>query len=147
MKVKQSFIAASMAVLTVAALGVTAAQHAQAAGPQVDWDCQLIRLQDPTGTIVYFDPRAEIAWSGKKLKYKMWSWASRDTRKSQAGRKYGTIKSNSGGWNRANLDLSTKFIYEQADSKYKKIVLKATDSSGRSHRTQCIWKGPVAAGW
>lgn len=132
---------------TVVSTNTLVAAPATAASPQVDWDCKLFRVQDSTGIVVYFDPRAEATWSGKKLKYNMWSWSSRDTRKSQAGKKYGTITSNSTGWNRADLDLSTAFYYGGAESQYKKIVLKVTDSSGRSHRAQCIWKGPVAAGW
>ncbi len=122
------------------------ATPAQASGPQVDWDCELMRFQDSTGLVVYFDPRATATWSGKKLKYKMWSWASRDTRKSQAGKIIGTA-TGSGGWNKADLDLSHKFMFGQADTYYKKIVLKLTDSRKRSKKYSCIWKGPVAAGW
>ena len=120
------------------------ATPAHASGPQVDWDCELIRLQDSTGTFVYFDPRATATWSGNKLKFNMWSWASRDVRKSQAGKIIGTATGSS-GWNSADLDLSTKFYYG-AESEYKKVVLKLTDSRKRSRKYTCIWKGPVAAG-
>jgi len=147
MKLKRLVIAMILIFTTVVSMNTVVAAPATAANPQVDWDCKLFRLQDPTGIVVYFDPRAEVTWSGKKLKYSMWSWSSRDTRKSQAGKKYGTITSSSSGSNRADLDLSTAFYYGEAESEYKKILLKITDSAGRSHRAQCIWKGPVAAGW
>jgi len=147
MKIKRLVIAVTFVSAIIVPMGAVVAAPGRAAGPQVDWDCELVRLQDSTGLIVYFDPRAEVTWSGKKLKYNMWSWSSRDTRKSQAAKKYGTITSNSSGSNRADLDLSTAFYYGGAESGYKKIVLKVIDSSGRSYRAQCIWKGPVAAGW
>jgi len=133
-----------VAMLVVSVM--VSAPPASAAGPQVDWDCKLMRLQGSTGTYVYFDPRAEVEWSGRTLKFKMWAWSSRDTRKSQAGKTYGKVKSKSGGRKTTDLDLSTEFLFG-AESYYKKIRVKVTDSRGRSSKHTCIWEGPVAAGW
>ena len=139
---------AAAITVTVVACGVATvafAAPAHAAGPQVDWDCELIRIQGTIGPAVMFDPRAEVSWSGRKLSYSMWAWSSPDTRKSQAGRTYGTITASS-GWNTANLDLSHEFMTGE-EYEYKKVVLKVKDSRGRSHTATCEWDGPVANGW
>lgn len=117
-----------------------------APGPQVSWDCQLFRSVGPYGPTVVFDPRAQVSWAGKKLSFTMWSWSSRDTRKSQAGKKYGTISANSSGWKTSNLDLTHEFITGE-EHEYKKVVLELRDSYGRTGKSTCVWKGPVANGW
>jgi hypothetical protein len=75
----------------------------------------------------------------------MLSWSSSDTRKSQAGRKYGTITGGS-RWNSYDLDLSREFMTGEEDE-YKKVLLKVQDSSGRTHTSKCVWDGPTANGY
>ena len=122
------------------------ATSAQASGPSVTWQCKLIQLEDAQGPFVYFDPNAEVSWNGRTLYFTMWTWASRDTRKSQAGKTYGTMKGGSSGFNRGSLDLTHKF-YFQNETEYKKVQLLLRDSSGKTDSRTCIWKGPVANGW
>lgn len=137
-------------MLLVCVLSVTSVMFAGSAGaasnPEVAWDCQLIRTFGAYGPVVLFDPRAQVSWSGRRLSYTMWSWSSRDTRKSQAGRTYGTITSNSSGWNTSPLDLRHEFITGE-EFEYKKVLLRLKDSSGRTGTHTCIWKGPVANGY
>jgi hypothetical protein len=135
-------------VVAVAASVISAiafATPAHAAGPQVDWDCELIRTQGTFGTVVLFAPRAQVSWSGRKLTYTMLSWSSSDTRKSQAGRKYGTITGGN-GLNTYDLDLSQEFFTGE-EYEYKKVLLKVKDSSGRTFTSKCVWDGPTANGY
>ena len=133
-------------ILVPSALALSATPATAASGPQVDWDCQLIRTLGPLGPVVLFDPRAEVSWAGKKLRFTMWSWSSRDTRKSQAGKTYGTVTSGSSRWKTTPLDLTHEFITGE-EHEYKKVVLVVKDSQGHTAKSTCIWKGPVANGW
>jgi len=114
--------------------------------PKITWDCQLMRLSDEDGPFVFFDPRAQVVWYGKKLKYQALYWTSQDTRLSQAGQRYGTVTANRGGRNVSKLDLREKFYYEN-ETEYKKIQLTVTDSLGKKSKQICTWEGPVANGW
>ena len=114
--------------------------------PKITWDCQLMRLSDDRGAFVYFDPRAQVIWYGKKLKYQALYWTSQDTRLSQAGQRYGTVTAGRGGKNVSSLDLREKFYYGN-ENEYKKIQLTVTDSAGKKSKQSCTWDGPVANGW
>ena len=114
--------------------------------PKITWDCQLMRLSDEDGPFVFFDPRAQVTWYGKKLKYQALYWTSQDTRLSQAGQRFGTVTANRGGKNVSKLDLREKFYYEN-ETEYKKIQLTVTDSAGKKSKQICTWEGPVANGW
>lgn len=114
--------------------------------PKITWDCQLMRLSDDDGDFVYFDPRAQVVWYGKKLSYQALYWTSRDTRLSQAGQRYGTVTANRNGRNVTKLDIAEKFYFGN-ESEYKKVQLNVTDSSGKKSKLSCTWDGPVANGW
>lgn len=105
-----------------------------------------MRLSDEDGTFVFFDPRAQVVWYGKKLKYQALYWTSQDTRLSQAGQRYGTVTAGRGGKNVSSLDLREKFYYGN-ENEYKKIQLTVTDSAGKKSKQSCTWDGPVANGW
>lgn len=131
-------------ILVLPGMGIHA--KASSPSPRITWDCQLMRFSDDRGDFVYFDPRAQVVWYGKKLKFQALYWTSKDTRLSQAGQKYGTVTSNRGGKNISKLDLTEKFYYEN-DTEYKKIQLTVTDSAGKKSKQICTWEGPVANGW
>ncbi len=114
--------------------------------PKITWDCQLMRLSDEDGAFVFFDPRAQVVWYGKKLNYQALYWTSQDTRLSQAGQRYGTVTAGRGGKNVSSLDLREKFYYGD-ENEYKKIQLTVTDSAGKKSKQSCTWDGPVANGW
>ena len=120
--------------------------NAATPSPKITWDCQLMRLSDEDGPFVFFDPRAQVVWYGKKLKYQALYWTSQDTRLSQAGQRYGTVTASRGGKNVSKLDLREKFYYEN-ETEYKKIQLTVTDSAGKKSKQICTWEGPVANGW
>ena len=120
--------------------------NAATPSPKITWDCQLMRLSDEDGPFVFFDPRAQVVWYGKKLKYQALYWTSQDTRLSQAGQRYGTVTASRGGKNVSKLDLKEKFYYEN-ETEYKKIQLTVTDSAGKKSKQICTWEGPVANGW
>ena len=120
--------------------------NAATPSPKITWDCQLMRLSDEDGPFVFFDPRAQVVWYGKKLKYQALYWTSQDTRLSQAGQRYGTVTASRGGRNVSKLDLREKFYYEN-ETEYKKIQLTVTDSAGKKSKQICTWEGPVANGW
>ena len=90
----------------IPAINLTA--NATAPSPKIIWDCQLMRLSDEDGPFVFFDPRAQVVWYGKKLKFQALYWTSQDTRLSQAGQRYGTVTANRGGKNFSKLDLREK---------------------------------------
>jgi hypothetical protein len=129
-------------VIPVISVGASAASPS----PKITWDCELMRFSDDRGDFVYFDPRAQVVWYGKKLKFQTLYWTSKDTRLSQAGQKYGTVTSKRGGKKISKLDLTEKFYYEN-DTEYKKIQLTVTDSAGKKSKQICTWEGPVANGW
>jgi hypothetical protein len=120
--------------------------NASTPSPKITWDCQLMRLSDENGPFVFFDPRAQVVWYGKKLKYQALYWTSRDTRLSQAGQRYGTVTAGRGGKNVSSLDLREKFYYGN-ETEFKKIQLTVTDSAGKKSKQSCTWDGPVANGW
>jgi hypothetical protein len=120
--------------------------NAATPSPKITWDCQLMRLSDEDGPFVFFDPRAQVVWYGKKLKYQALYWTSQDTRLSQAGQRYGTVTASRGGKSVSKLDLREKFYYEN-ETEYKKIQLTVTDSAGKKSKQICTWEGPVANGW
>ena len=140
-------------VLTLASIlllsvipAVTVGANAASPSPKITWDCQLMRLSDEDGPFVFFDPRAQVVWYGKKLKYQALYWTSQDTRLSQAGQRYGTVTASRGGRNVSKLDLVEKFYYGN-ETEYKKIQLTVTDSVGKKSKQICTWEGPVANGW
>ena len=104
------------------------------------------RLSDEDGLFIFFDPRAQVVWYGKKLKFQALYWTSQDTRLSEAGQRYGTVTASRGGKNVSKLDLREKFYYEN-ETEYKKIQLTVTDSAGKKAKQICTWEGPVANGW
>lgn len=114
--------------------------------PKIIWDCQLMRLSDEDGAFVFFDPRAQVTWYGKTLKYQTLYWTSQDTRLSQAAQRYGTVTANRGGKNFSKLDIAHKFYYGN-ESEFKKIQLTVADPSGKKSKQVCTWEGPVANGW
>jgi hypothetical protein len=133
--------------LIISVLPLTGVQaKASSPSPKITWDCQLMRLSDEDGPFVFFDPRAQVVWYGKKLKYQALYWTSQDTRLSQAGQRYGTVTASRGGKSVSKLDLREKFYYEN-ETEYKKIQLNVTDSRGKKSKQICIWEGPVANGW
>ena len=140
-------ILAVVSVLIIPVIPAISVQaNASSPSPKITWDCHLMRLSDDRGDFVYFNPRAQIVWYGKKLKFQTLYWTSEDTRLSQAGQKYGTVTSNRSGKNVSKLDLAEKFYYEN-DTEYKKIQLTVTDSVGKKAKQVCTWEGPVANGW
>ena len=140
-------VLALVSVLIIPVIPAMSVQaNASSPSPKITWDCQLMRLSDEDGPFVFFDPRAQVVWYGKKLKYQALYWTSRDTRLSQAGQRYGTVTANRGGKNFSKLDLREKFYYEN-ETEYKKIQLTVTDSAGKKSKQICTWEGPVANGW
>lgn len=135
-----------LVLLIVTSIVTLQPANALTPSPKITWDCQLMRLSDDRGAFVYFDPRAQVVWYGKKLKYQALYWTSQDTRLSQAGQRYGTVTANRGGKNVSRLDLAEKFYFGN-DTEYKKIQLTVTDSVGKKAKQICTWDGPVANGW
>ena len=114
------------------------------ARPILKVDCgSLLTLMDKDGEFIFFNPRVEVSYWGKKLNYWVYYSYEPGVPLSEQGQKYGNEtrqKASPSTFGTSNFDWSNQLRYGFLDSGYTEVYMVVKDSLKRSSTMKCTWQ-------
>ncbi len=113
--------------------------------PTVSWQCNLSRILDHQGTVVFFKPKAVMSWYGKKGFYKFYdiSDETKSIGENLIGK--GVVQGEDKKVNSSSIYLNRKY-HNFLKATHLKLLVVVSDVKNQTARTSCEWNGPAASG-